>query len=91
MTYDVGAREIAALEEQGLAERLCKRIRKTVAEIESGSMAALAKMPVCMARKVGLVPIDRREIDFGPGQHEIEIADGLRTVACVEDDRALDK
>ncbi len=91
MTQDVGAREIATLEEQWLTERLCKRIGETVAEIEGGGVPTLAEMPVGMAREVSLVTVDRREVDLGPGQQEIEIADGLRTVARVEDDRALDE
>lgn len=91
MTLDVGARKIATLEEQGLAKRLCERIRETVAEIESGGEASLAEMPVCVTREVRLVQVDWREPDLGPGQQEIEILDGWRTVTRIEDDRALDQ
>ena len=64
-TVDVGPSEVAALKQQRQLAGLRKGIGKAVAVIEPGRMAALAKAPPGDASELGLVLIDRNNLDGG--------------------------
>ena len=61
-------RKIVALEEEGLAARLGKRVREAIAEVEVGGVFAFAILPVCFAGYRSLRATGqqvRRRLDLG--------------------------
>ena len=60
---DVGAREFLPLKQQWQPAAPCKSVGKAVAIIEPGRMPALATAPPCNARDLGLILIDRNDLD----------------------------
>src|SRR5258706_5969355 len=51
----VSLREVSSFKQKWLAESLCKRVRKTVTEIELRRAAALAKLGPCLTSGIGLL------------------------------------
>ena len=60
---DVGAGKVVALVQQRFACYLGENIRKTVAEIQSRGMLALAEAPPCLPRRCKLLSGDRGRLD----------------------------
>ena len=90
-TFDIGLREIVALEQKQDIPFPGKRVREDIAQIDSRGMMALAVAAVGFRRHGGLDRTDRLDVDEGlaqerhRGSEEILIAtrDGYRHLAMI--------
>src|SRR6185312_15065565 len=69
---DVGLGEIVALEQQGFIGQLGKRVGEAVAIVEARRMTALAIAAPGATRLIGVLDLDRDNVDVRPCQPQIE-------------------
>jgi len=87
----VGLTKVIAFEQQWLSHRFRQSVRKTVAEVESSGMPALAKVRECLTGKIGLIDAYGFDIHLGVSEKFVRLANGGITTSGFRDHRGFDK
>jgi hypothetical protein len=84
---DIGLREIVAGKQQRRPAALGECIGKAVAVIKPGRVASLAEAPPCQPCDLGLILIDRDNLDAGAVEQQIELAPAGLAFAALDHHR----
>ena len=83
--------EIVPFEEERLSRRDRECVREAVAVIQACPMPALSKAAECAARQFAVFGVDWYELDAGPADEVIQVAQTFGTVSRLDDDGDLDE
>jgi hypothetical protein len=84
-TVYVGLCEVAAAKQQRRSPASCQRIGEAVAVVQSRRMPTFAKTPPCHSGDLGLILIDRHDLDPAAIDQQVEFAAARVALAAFDD------
>jgi tRNA A37 threonylcarbamoyladenosine dehydratase len=84
-------REVIAGEQQRRLPAFGQRIREAIAVIECGWMPSLAIAALCQTRKLGLVLIDRDDLDLSAVDKEVKLVPARFALAALDYHRGFEQ